>query len=251
MALEPYYRDSGIDLYLADCLALMPELDVTADMVLADLPYGTTRNTWDKALPNKLLWEQYHRLTKQRAAVVCFGSGSFSARFMVDNLAEYRYSLVWDKQTVTGHLNANRQPLRSHEDLMVFYRAQPTYNPQKTPGEAPHSRGSTRERTINHWGSFDNTEVPEYEGEYLQHPRSVWSYKRPKDGFNETQKPVDLCEALIRSYTDPGELVLDNAAGSGTTLLAARNIGRRAIGIEIRESQAEIAVKRLQAGKLF
>ena len=161
---SPIYEADGVSVFHGDSLVLMHDLVEPVDAVLADLPYGTTRNTWDRVLPNKLLWHAWHAVARPNAAIVAFGTGSFTARLIVDALADYRYSLVWDKDAVTGFLNAKRQPMRSHEDLAVFYRRQPTYNPQMVyTGRSSHSRGKKAERKINHWGGFENTEVVDQE----------------------------------------------------------------------------------------
>lgn len=236
----------GIDVYDGDCLTIMPGLG-PVDAVLADLPYGTTRNQWDRPLDSKLLWASYDSLRGDRTPVVLFGSGVFTARMIGSNEADYRYSLIWDKQTITGQLNSKKQPLRSHEDLNVFYRKQPVYNPQMVyTGRASHPRGRNRKRTVNHWGLFDNTPTVEQHG--WQYPRSILAFKRPKTGRHPSQKPVELMEWLIRTFTNPGDVVLDNVAGSGTTLVAARNCGRRAIGIELRDDYVEMIVERLTSG---
>lgn len=186
----PVVTVDGIEVYHGDCLDVMPTLGVV-DAVMADLPYATTRNTWDRMIDPKLLWERYDWLTGPRSPVILFGSGIFTAQMMMSNPARYRYSLVWDKQTVTGHLNAKRQPLRAHEDLLVFYDQAPPYHPQMVhTGRASHSRGRRRDRTV----------------------------------------------------------ILDNVAGSGTTLVAARNCGRRAIGIEGRDDYVGMIADRLRSG---
>lgn len=242
--MTPYYEADGITLYHGDCLDVMPALASTVQLVVADLPYGTTRNDWDRELPNKLLWHCYRALIGVRTPVLVFGTGSFSARFIVENLAEYRYSLVWDKQAVTGHLNAKKQPLRAHEDIMVFYGQQPVYNPQMVfTGRSSHSRGSTKERTNNHYGEYVNTDVVDQAG--YQYPRSILEFPRPKVKGHPSQKPVALLDWMIRSFSEPGDLVLDNVCGSGTALVAARAAGRRAIGIELREEFCEMAATRL------
>lgn len=247
--IQPAYEADGVTLYHGDCLEVMPFLLEPVDFVLADLPYGTTRNQWDRELPAKLLWSQYHALVRERTAVALFGSGVFSARTVMSNEAEYAYDLIWNKEAVSGFLNAKRQPLRCHENIHVFYRRQPTYNPQMVAtGRRSHGRGSRVERTVNHYGAFVNTPVVEQEGQY---PRSILSFRRPKlpRGFGHpTQKPVALCEWFVRTYTEPGDLVLDNVCGSGTTLVAARNAGRRAVGIEVREDYVEMAIARLASG---
>lgn len=237
----------GITLHHGNCLDVMPTLLVTVDAVIADLPYATTRNTWDRPIDPKLLWHCYRQLCGPRTPVVLFGSGVFTARMIGSNEADYRYSLVWSKQAVSGHLNAKRQPLRAHEDLVVFYRQQPTYHPQMVhTGRASHSRGKRKDRTINHWGGFENTDVVDQGG--YQHPRSIVEFARPAKPQHPTQKPVELLEWLIRTYTDPDDIILDNVAGSGSTLVAARNAGRRAIGIELRDEYVEMAAARLASG---
>lgn len=254
--LKPAYDADGITLIHGDCLDVMPMLTDRFDMVLADLPYGTTRNHWDRELPNKLLWHGYHSVCGPRTPIVIFGSGSFSARFMVENLPEYRYSLVWAKKDekgsdVSGVLNSKRQPLRVHEDLMVFYRNQPLYVPQMVhTGRSSHSRGKTVERTVNHYNEFKNTPAVDQGG--YQYPQSVVEFRRPKmpkgHPGHPSQKPVALLRWLIRTYTNPGDLILDNVAGSASTLIAARAEGRRAVGIEKHEPFVELAAARLASG---
>jgi hypothetical protein len=243
----PYWQGQGITLYLGDCLSLMPLLRQRFNLVVADLPYGTTRNHWDKELPNKLLWWNYRQLVPPHAPVVLFGTGLFGAELMLSNRTEYRYTLVWDKQAVTGHLNARRQPLRAHEDLYVFYGQQPTYHPQMVhTGRVSHGRGHRLDRTIHHWGDFHNTQVVDQGG--WQYPRSILPFRRPKNTKHPNQKPVALCEWLVRTYTDDGATVLDNVCGSATTLVAARNVGRGAVGIELHEPYLEEAARRLESG---
>lgn len=245
----------GIRLVQGDCLLDMHYITEPVDMVLADLPYGTTRNHWDRELPNDKLWVGYHSVCGPRTPLVIFGQGSFSARMMVQNLPEYRYSMIWAKRDengadVSGFLNAKIQPMRIHEDLLVFYQKQPTYNPQMVyTGRKSHSRGTTAERKLNHYGHNVNTPVVEQEG--YQYPQTVLDFRRPKlpKGFGHpSQKPVELLRWLIRTYTNPGDLILDNVCGSASSLVAARAEGRRAIGIEIEPRFAEMAAARLASG---
>lgn len=253
MRPEPHYQDDAVRLFAGDCLAVMPHLTEPVDLVIADLPYGTTPNQWDRPIDPKLLWSAYRSLVKPRGAVILFGSGIFSARTVLANEADFRYTLVWRKMAVSGHLNAKRQPLREHEDLIVFYRQQPTYNPQMVQtGRRSHSRGGRVDRTNRHYGEYVNTPVAEeQEGQY---PRSILEFPRPKlpkGKGHPTQKPVDLLRWLIRTYSNPGDLVLDNVAGSGSTLVAARSEGRRAVGVEIDEDDNNyvgMAAARLASG---
>lgn len=245
--IEPVYDVGGITLYHGRCEDIMPMLPQLVDAVMADLPYATTRNDWDRLIDPKILWHCYRSLCGPRSPVLLFGSGMFSAEMMVSNRAAWKYNLVWDKQAVTGFLNAKRQPLRAHEDILVFYKQQPHYDPQMVfTGRSSHSRGSRVERTVNHYGQHANTPVVEQDG--YQHPRSILTFKRPKSGKHPTQKPIELMEWMVRSYTAPGELILDNVCGSATTLVAARNCGRRAIGIEAHEAYIEEAIRRLESG---
>lgn len=249
------YDNDGITLYAGDCLVEMHRLVEPIDMVLADLPYATTRNHWDRPLDPKLLWHGYRSVCRPTSPVVIFGQGQFTARTIMANVDEYRYSMVWHKaddrgNDVSGHLNAKRQPLRAHEDLVVFYGKQPTYNPQMVfTGRSSHGRGKNLDRTINHYGSFENTDVVDQGG--YQYPTSVLRFRRPKlpKGFGHpSQKPVELLRWLIRTYTNPGDLILDNVCGSGSTLVAARAEGRRAIGMEIHTPYIEMAAARLASG---
>lgn len=245
--IEPVFNDDGIELYHGRCEDVLPFLTTPVDAVVADLPYETTRNSWDRAIAPKILWHLYHQLARPTTPFLVFGSGKFTARMVVSNEDEFRYSLVWDKEAVSGHLNAKKQPLRSHEDIMVFYAKQPFYDPQMVyTGRSSHSRGKRTDRTINHYGDFVNTPVVEQDG--YQYPRSILTFKRPKGGKHPTQKPVALIEWMIRSFTKPGDLVLDNVCGSATTLVAARNCGRRAVGIEMHEPYIEHCIERLQSG---
>lgn len=248
--IAPVYDADGITLYNGDCLAIMPFLTCTVDAVCADLPYATTKNTWDRPIDPKMLWHCYRGLIGVRTPVLLFGSGMFTARMMVSNEKQWRYNLVWDKKATTGQLNAQRQPLRGHEDILVFYGKQPHYEPQMVfTGRSSHSRGSTVERTNHHYGHYVNTPVVDQDG--MQHPRSILQFARPKlpKGVGHpTQKPVALMEWMIRSYTQPGDLILDNVSGSATTLVAARNCGRRAIGIEDHDPYVQDSIDRLTKG---
>lgn len=236
------------NLMLGDCLELMKEIESgTVDMILCDLPYGTTCCSWDSVIPFEQLWEQYERVIKENGAIVLFAAQPFAAVLATSNLKLFRYEIIWEKPSATGFLNAKKQPLRAHENILVFYKSQPTYSPQKTFG---HERKTAKRKDIGseHYGkqvnikSYDSTE---------RYPRSVqvFSSDKQKQALHPTQKPVALCEYLIRTYTNEGETVLDNTMGSGTTGVACVNTGRAFIGIEQEQKYFEIAQERIaQAG---
>lgn len=214
------------------------------DVIIADLPYGVTNNTWDKKLPLSMLWCHYNRLIKPNGVVILFGQGLFSANLMLSNREMYRYSLVWHKTTPTGFLNANRMPMRSHEDILIFYKKQPTYNPQKTQGherkvsKTSHHTGKTTDNYGDHkFTDYDSTE---------RFPTSVLTFKtdKQKEQLHPTQKPVKLIEWLLKTYSNEGDVVLDNTAGSGTTGVAAINTKRKFILIEKDPEFYEICKRR-------
>lgn len=216
-------------LVLGDCLERMKEIGSgTVDMILCDLPYGTTCCSWDVVIPFENLWFEYERVIKPNGAIVLFGSHPFSAVLACSNLELFRYEWIWEKPAATGFLNADKQPLRAHENILVFYKCLPTFNPQKTFG---HERKKSKRKNIGsaHYGrqlnikDYDSTE---------RYPRTVQVFSKDYPSIHDTQKPVALCEYLIRTYTNAGELVLDNTMGSGTTGVACVNTRRRFIGIE-------------------
>ena len=222
-------------IYHGDCYDLLPIFaDYSFDMVLTDLPYGVTKNSWDSVIDLNWLWKQYHRLAKPNAAIVLFGQDLFSATLKMSNPKEYRYSWIWQMiNSTAGFLNAKRRPLRGHQDILVFYQTQPTYNPIFTEGKPSHAQGYGRAAEHNrNYGAYkphqtDLTRTKKY-------PKTVLPFPVVPNGkrLHATEKPVALCEYLIRTYTNPGAFVLDNCAGSGSTVVAAVQSGRQAIGIE-------------------
>lgn len=244
---------SQVNLIHGDCLEKMGEIPSgIIDLILCDLPYGVTRNKWDSVIPFELLWPQYERIIKGNGAIILFGQGLFSAKLMLSNEKMYRYSLVWEKTTPTGHLNAGKMPLRSHEDIIVFYKSQPTYNPQKTFGHerkvatAKHKAGAKETSCYGKFGlvSYDSTE---------RFPKSVWRFKsdRQRIAIHPTQKPVGLLAEIIKTYTNEGDTVLDNCMGSGSTGVACAILNRNFIGIEIDDAYFEAAKDRLNSPSLF
>lgn len=221
--------------------------DKSIDMILCDLPYGVTKNKWDSILDLKLLWSNYERIIKDNGAIILFGQDKFSARLMLSNEKLHRYNLIWEKTTPTGHLNAKRMPLRSHEDILVFYKKLPTYNPQKTKGHkrkistANHKRNSKKTSNYGDHGltTYDSTE---------RYPKSVLTFAtdKQKSALHPTQKPVALLEYLIRTYSNEGDIVLDNCAGSGSTGEACINTSRKYILIESQYNYFKTIEERLE-----
>ena len=248
-----------------DCLAGMASIpDNSIDAVICDLPYEVLHHDnphaqWDRIIPLEPLWEQYDRIIKPTGAILLFGQGMFTARLMMSNEKLWRYNLVWDKCRVTGFLNANRMPMRCHEVISVFYKNLPTYNPQYTDGEPNHPQGSLRRKPTNScYGSYGR----DYQGRtYEQVPRvasTVPEGKKlptsiiriPKEHestvLHPTQKPVDLLRYLIRTYTNEGDIILDNCMGSGTTAIACIREHRHYIGFELNPDYYARAVRRVR-----
>ncbi len=215
-----------------DCLEVMPTMPAcSVDLVICDLPYGTTQNRWDSVIPLDRLWEQYRRLLKPEGVVLLFSQGIFTARLIVSNERHFKYKLTWVKSKPTNFLNAKKQPLRKHEDICVFYGRPPTYNPQMTPGE-PYDKGFRKSQLTGSYGDFVSTHV---KSEGARYPTDVVYFKTAEsegEVVHPTQKPVELGRYLVRTYSNPGDVVLDNACGSGSFLVAAALEGRRFMGIE-------------------
>lgn len=212
---------------LGDCLERMSEIpDGSVDMILCDLPYGTTQNKWDAVIPFAPLWEQYWRVAKPNAAIVLTAAQPFTSALVMSQTDAFKYDWAWKKTIATGQLNAKKQPLRNKEDVLVFYRKQPIYNPQGLM-EGKTSGGKLSKST--NYGAMSGINEQENTG----YPKTVLEFSNPNNAnIHPTQKPVALFEYLIRTYTDEGQTVLDNCAGSGTTAIAAEASGRRWICIE-------------------
>lgn len=227
-----------IDLRQGDCLEVMKSIpDKSVDLILCDLPYGETKNKYDKPLPFKPLWEQYNRLIKDNGAIVLFGQGLFYIDLVNSNRKLYRYDLVWNKVLTTGFLNANKMPLRQHEQIAVFYKHLPVYHPQFTVGKPLHGRGTaykTKECKNENYGKFEQPDDTR-KGSTQKHPTSILQFAKPHPSVaqHRTEKSIALLEWIIKSYTDEGMVVMDNCMGSGTTGIACVNTCRNFIGIEI------------------
>ena len=234
-----------------DCLELMRNIpDKSIDMILCDLPYGKTNNKEDKPLPFELLWKQYERIIKDNGCIALFGQSTFYVDLVNSNIKLFRYDLVWDKQLTSGFLNANRMPLRRHEQIAIFYKKLPTYNPQFSVGKPLHSKGTSyKDKTIKNqnYGEFHATD-DNRAGSTEKYPISIISYQKPHPSIakHRTEKPVVLLEYLIKTYTNEGDVVLDNCMGSGSTGVACVNTGRDFIGIELDENYFNIAKNRIE-----
>lgn len=230
-----------IKLYNNDCLKILPTLpDHSVDMVLADLPYGTTRNRWDSIIPMDQLWDQYKRLLKIGGVVALFGDEPFSSKLRLSNPKWYRYDWYWTKNSATGFLNANRMPLKRVETISIFYPKLPLYNPQKEIGYKPYT-SMTGSKTKN-YGKFKSIKTVNDGSRY---PTNVLTFNKVNKTIHPTQKPVDLLEYLIKTYTNEGMTVLDNTMGSGSTGVACKNLNRNFIGIEKDPDYFKLAKERL------
>lgn len=215
-----------------DCLEVMEKIpSKSIDMVLCDLPYGTTQNHWDSMIPLDHLWEHYERIIKDRGVIALTGQGLFTANLIMSNPKLFKYKISWVKSKPTNFLNAKKQPLRKHEDICIFYKNQPLYNPQMALGE-PYNKGFRKDQLTGSYGDFKTVEVKS-NGE--RYPTDVIYFKTAESEghvYHPTQKPIELGRYLIRTFTKPDDIVLDNTCGSGSFLASAILEGRRFIGIE-------------------
>jgi DNA modification methylase len=238
------------EIYLGDCLELMPKHveDKSIDMIFCDLPYGTTQNKWDSVIPLDKLWSEYNRVIKDNGAIVLFTQTPFDKVLGASNLKMLKYEWVWEKTQATGHLNAKKMPMKAHENILVFYKKLPTYNPQKTTGHKPMNSGVRRSSLKNeNYNEINKVDLP-FGGDTDRYPRTVLEFKsdKQKNYLHSTQKPLSLIEYMIKTYTNEGDLILDNTCGSGTTGLGAKNLKRDYIMMEQDPKYYEIACKRVQ-----
>ena len=230
-----------IDLYKDDCLEVMKDIpDGSVDMILCDLPYGTTQNKWDSVIPFEPLWKQYKRICS--GAIVLTASQPFTSALVMSNVDDFKYAWVWEKGAATGHLNAKRMPMKLHEDVLVFSGRNHQYNPQDL---IPYNKVTKRGNNGTNFGKSGKENFQEW----TNYPRSILKFVGDIKPMHPTQKPVALMEYLIKTYTHEGETVLDNCMGSGTTGVACVNTNRNFIGIEMNEKYFEIAKKRIEEAK--
>lgn len=256
----PQPRDKKIEeaggkrmkLYHGDCLEIMKDIpDGSIDMILCDLPYGTTNCKWDSVIPFASLWKQYKRIIKENSAIVLFGCQPFTSALVMSNPKWYRYDWYWKKERGVNFLMANRMPFKVIETISVFYKKQPTYNPQKRNNpNGIHNRANNTFSNESFGGQLMKNRPKKvissarYEPDKVL-PTQLLEFNRDKDRVHPTQKPVSLLENLICTYTNGGETVLDNCMGSGSTGIACINTNRRFIGIEKEEKYFDIATKRI------
>ena len=239
-------ENKDCELWNGDCLDLMKNIpDKSIDMILCDLPYGTTKCKWDIVIPFDKLWEQYNRIIKDKGAILLFGSEPFSSKLRISNLRMYKYDWIWKKTKAQGFLNSKKMPLKDYENICVFYKRLPVYNPQgiiygnfQNDRKSKYSKGEDiygkeKEFGISHMSNF---------------PKQIIEFSNPsgKGQLHPTQKPVDLLEYLIKTYTQDGEVILDNCMGSGSTGVAALNLHRKFVGMELNENYFNIAKERIE-----
>jgi site-specific DNA-methyltransferase (adenine-specific) len=236
---------SGSALFQGDCLDIMPLIpDKSVQLILADLPYGTTACKWDSIIDLDLLWKQYKRIMTDNGAIVLTASQPFTTVLIGNDLKMFKYNLVWDKVAVTNPMLAKKQPMRCHEDVLVFYDKQPTYNPQMRVG-IKWSRAGKKQHTTDTLGQSTLFNNGSDESE-MKYPKSIITFSNADKTKNEhpTQKPLELMKYLIYTYSNENDMVLDNTMGSGTTCLASKELNRKFIGIEREANYYEIACRR-------
>ena len=227
-----------------DCLEVMKDIpDNSIDMIVCDLPYGTTENKWDSIIDLEKLWNEYNRIVKKNGVIALTSQGIFTAKLILSNERDFKYKIVWIKSKSTNFLNAKKQPLRKHEDICIFYKKQPNYNPQMKNGE-PYDKGFRKKQLTGSYGDFKSNHV---KSKGKRYPTDVIGIEDKRDYiyvktaesegevFHPTQKPIELGRYLIKTYSKPGDTILDNACGSGSFLISALLEGRNFIGIEKNE----------------
>jgi site-specific DNA-methyltransferase (adenine-specific) len=244
--MKPYYETENGKLFCGDCLEVMPKLaDKSIDMIFCDLPYGTTQCKWDSIIDLSKLWSEYERVIKDNGAIVLFSAQPFTSALVMSNPKLFKYDWTWQKPKGTGHLNAKKQPMRDKEDICVFYKKQCTYNPQMTEG-MPYKEKSGWKGTEGYEGyGVDKRLGNDNNG--VRYPKQVQQFGVVERGtLHPTQKPLALIEYMIKTYTNEGDLVLDNCAGSGTTAIACIKTNRKYILIEKDKKYCKIAKERIE-----
>lgn len=244
---------TDVQLYCGDCLEIMRHIaDNSIDLILCDLPYGATQCKWDTVIPFEPMWKQYNRILKLNGACCLFGTEPFTSRLICSNIYHFKYNWIWQKNKATNFLNVKRQPLNDYEVISVFYRKQCTYNPQMTQADKQYKRGYVfrdPQENIQQSDCYGALKSYMQVDDGLRYPKRIQYFNNnyTQKQLHPTQKPVELLEYLIKTYTNEGELVLDNCMGSGSTGVACINTGRRFIGIELDEKYFDIARERIRS----
>lgn len=237
-------------IYNEDCLTGMQKIDdKSVDCIICDLPYGTTKCTWDIIIPFDKLWEQYNRIIKDGGAIILFGQEPFSSLLRVSNLKDYRYDIYWQKERLTNIMQVKRRVGKDVETISIFYKNQCTYNPQMVKYDGPRRGNKVKNGKLGKLVDDNNDKkVFEYNDTGFRYPTQVWKFKRDilTSNIHPTQKPIALYEELIKTYSNPGNLLLDNCSGSGTIAIAALNTGRHFIGFETNEQYYNESIKRIK-----
>lgn len=242
-----------IKLYNNDCIEVMKQLiseGVTVDCIITDLPYGTTPCPWDVVIPFEDMWECINKIIKPNGAIVLFGQEPFSSLLRISNIKNYKYDWIWKKERLTNVFQVKRRPGKIVENISVFYKKQPTYHPQKTKHNGPlrtNKIGDNAGFSITQTGS--GTKPIEYNDDGTRYPLQIIEFNRDsmyEEKYHPTQKPIELLEYLIKTYTDEGEIVLDFTMGSGSTGVACQNLNRKFIGIELDKNYFDIATERIK-----
>ena len=249
-----YFKDDSVTLILGDCLDVMNKLvqnNIKYDAIITDVPQQITQNTWDNIIPFKDMWEKLYKLRKNKMTpMILFTNQPFTTYLLSSNIKHFKIMKYWKKDRPSGFLNAKKMPLKDIEEIAIFYEKQCTYNPQFWEGEPLHGMGDNFKKKIcenNNYNEFASNKNPsaERQGDTQKYPRQLMNYNRPHPPVHPTEKPVLLLEDLIKTYTNEGNIILDFTCGSGSTLIAAKNLNRKAVGIEIDENYCEIAKNRI------
>lgn len=236
-------------LFLGDCLKEMGKIEKNSiDCIICDLPYGSTKCAWDTILPFDSLWEQYNRIIKENGAIVLFGQEPFSTLLRASNLTNYKYDIYWEKERLTNINQVKRRVGKTVETISVFYKKQPTYNPQMVIYEGPKRTNKVKNGKLGSLTDEQEHSVKEYKDNGMRYPTQVWHFQRDilTNNLHPTQKPLLLVEALVKTFTNEGDTILDNCMGSGTTGCAAKALRRNFVGIEIEDEYFNMAKERIE-----
>jgi len=249
MEVKYKLNSSEIKLYNGDCLELMKDIpDKSVDMILCDLPYGTTACKWDSVIPLDQLWEQYNRIIKDNGAIALFGQEPFSSYLRISNIKNFKYDWYWEKERLTNIAQVKKRPGKTVETISVFYKKQCTYNPQMQKYEGKKRTNKVKNGKLGELVDGGTKRVKEYQDTGWRYPTQVLSFQRDilKSNLHPTQKPVALVEFLVKTYSNEGDIVLDSCMGSGTTAIACMNTNRNFIGFELDETYYKLSLERIK-----